>query len=154
MSLAVRKLVEIALHEASKEDSSSIAFQLSMARMERERKQRYQQQLIQDYISLINDPDSDFEELLKEFAEEHNLTYPPDVEHLNIWDIDLNLSKTLHAVRSTVDTSGQTTLRNVYRQNGQSKSDTLRYLSKLRELKQVNFKDVPKGSKCTISLIL
>lgn len=151
ISSSVRDLIEKALYQASKEDTSP-GFKLATMRMERERKAQYQLQLQQDYISLQADFDPEFQEVLKEFAEDHGLAYPPDVTKVNIWDIDQNLNKTLHAVRVTCNGTGETTLREVQRQTGQPRDDVMRHLSRLRDLKQVTFEDVPSGKSCTITL--
>lgn len=152
ISAAVRELIKIGLEEADSQGQTNSTLRLAFMQREKQRIASYQIQLADGYISLQQNFDPDFEQALKDFAADKGLKYPPDVDQLNLWDIDPKLRRTLDAVKDCCNGSGQTTLREVERRTNSGRGEVLSHLAKLRECKQVKYSDTKEYSSCVIEL--
>lgn len=153
ISAAVRELIYHGLNAVTQE-TKNLPASLKMVQMkiERERKAQHLETLQREYVALQHDYDPEYEKALKGFAKEKGLKYPPNVDQLNLWDIDQNLSRTLYAVRTTINGNGETTLREICRKNNCTADESLTYLKRLREFGQIAFDDVPAGHQCVVRL--
>lgn len=152
-SNALRRLVVLGL-DANKDKKLSAGEKLAIADMKRNQKRRNLTRLQQGYISLQQDYDKEYEEALKQFAEDNDLgTWPPDVSQLTIVDVDKILNRTLHAVKQSCDDNGHTSLRDIYRRTNDTKEFTLRQLEELRRLGYVDFEDPAFNNSCQVTLL-
>lgn len=152
LSEAVRELIAMGLKAASTKPGGSPTFKLAQMRRERAWSEEYRRWLSENYIILQQDYSAEFEQVLKDFAKEKNLQYPPDVTQFSLWDVDKDLSKTLNAVKTCCNGSSETSLREVMRVTNYSREEVLSHLDRLRDFGQVQFDDPLPNAHCTIKL--
>lgn len=136
-------------------DAGKLSPKARLALREHEENQRQENlnMLARGYQRLQQNYSKEHEQDLKDFAEKYGLDYQPEDYQIPLWELDPNLSRTMNAVRTACNGTGQTTLRDIYRITGCPQEETLGYMQQLRDFGQVKFTDPQPYKSCTVELV-
>lgn len=159
-SLAARELIRLGLEVAKNQEGSSAKFRLKLYLLEQSEREDDKRSLLEGYIKLQQNIvrglyNEGLEEILKEFAKEKGLPYPPDVTQLSIVDVDRDLNRTWNALKAIRNGKNSTTLRELmsHLSSYYSAIEQVVHLTRLKELGYVRFDEYVPNKPLDIELI-